>query len=136
MTTVQIQVDDGSRPPTSNPGNLYASEVLHSHFIQILCSPKIWLPSGFTMQVQSAIPGLYIISHAIWDGRVKILAHLGVEWQGGELKDLLIAYGRIVEQPLAPIRFMHKDSQGRRIVTGDARPIDDSNSERDAESGE
>lgn len=138
MTTIQIEVTGEHSPPIGNPINLYATEVLSSaDFKQIWCSPNIWLPSDMALEITPAIPGLYIISHAIWDGQISFLCQFGIQWSGPEeLNGQLLAYACIVEKPLAKVRFIQKDSQGRRIVTGDVRPIENSDTPRDAESGE
>jgi hypothetical protein len=138
MTTVQIKVIGEHPPLTSNPINLYATEVLNSgYFKQIVCSPNIWLPPGLELEITPAIPGLYITSHSIWDGQICFLYHLGFEWKGpSEMKGKLVAYASIVEKPLAKVRFIQKDSQGIRIVTGDARQIENRNTETDTKPGE
>jgi hypothetical protein len=136
MTTVQIKVLDEHPPPTGNPINLYAKEVWWSSFQQIGCSPQIWLPPGFELIIKSAIPGLFITAHEIWEGNINLCTQLGIQWKyPNELKGQLVAYAHIVESPQAKVRFIQKNSEGRRIVTGDARPVD-SNTVRDDESGE
>jgi len=77
------------------------------------------------LEVESAIDGLYVTSHTIQDGRVILLFRAESEIPK---KGMLVAYGSIVERPLANVRFMHKDNKGRRIVTGEAMPIEESGS--------
>lgn len=134
MTTMQIKVNDEHPPPTGNPINLYAIDVLCSSFQQISCSPQIWLPPGFELVIKSAMPGLFITSHEVLDGNVNLSAHRG--HASDELKGRLVAYAHIVERPLAKVRFVHKDSKGRRIVTGDARPIENCDTTPDTQPGE
>lgn len=143
MTTVQIKVNDEHPPPTGNPISLHclghwASELSEDLWAsEMICSPQIWLPSGFELVIKSAIPGLFITSHEVFDGNINLITHFGTQWHfPPELEGKLVAYAHIVEKPLAKVRFVHKDSKGRRIVTGDARPIENCDNTSDTQPGE
>ena len=123
MQAIKIEVTGAHPPPTGNPLSLY---VRANRGIEALeCSPSVWLPPNLKLEVESAIDGLYVTSHTIQDGRVILLFRAESEIPK---KGMLVAYGSIVERPLANVRFMHKDNKGRRIVTGEAMPIEESGS--------
>ena len=138
MTTVQIQVTGEHPPPTDNPIDLYAIEVKHTDtlgaFSEVICSPKVWIPNDLKIDVTTALPGLYILSHSVWDGQIKLVVMTGQDFQG-ELKGF-VAYATISDRAKARIRFMQKDTKGRRIVTGEAKPVENRDTTPDSQPGE
>jgi hypothetical protein len=136
MKTVQIKVIGEHPPPTSNPIDLYVLDACSGTFIEFFCSPKIWLPEGMVLELDCVMDGLYISSHKVTDGQVSLIAHRGAGYTGAKFEGEIVAKARIVESPLAKVRFIQKDTKGRRIITGDARPVENSDTDSDSKPGE
>lgn len=145
MTTVQIEVRGERPPPTGNPFELYACKKhdewtnieWHQGIVEIRCGLKLWLPEGMTLEVESSADGLYVLGCRIEDGEIFLMTMR----QGASYNELLkgetvLATVKIVEKEAAKVRFIQKDKKGRRIVTGDARPIENSDTETDSQPGE
>ena len=144
MTTIQIKVTDERPPPTGNPFKLYVSKAdvgwtniqWIQGIVEMRCGLKLWLPDDMKLEVVSSAPGLYVLGCRIEDGEIFLMTmQHGKSWD--EILDKgYLATVAIVENTPAKVRFMNKDAKGRRIVTGDARPIENSDTETDSQPGE
>ena len=134
LTTVKIVETEGHPTPTSNPFPLYSKEVVSviGDLRQIKCSPEVHLPLGRGLVVRSALPGTPVLSWTVEDGVITVTTAGGSVWDGRKA----IAICEVVEHQPIPVRFAQSDKQGRRMITGDVKPVENRDTLRDTESGE
>ena len=146
MKSVQVEMTGKHPAPTSNTLKLYACDkhpdwtnvLWYSGIVEIRCSLKLWLPTNMTLSIMSSLPGIYVIGTRIENGEIFLLTVLTGQRYEDILKawDGVIAIAELVEQTPANVRFIQKAATGGRIITGDAKSVENRDTETDSKPGE
>jgi hypothetical protein len=126
MKTLKIELtNEKAGRPTGNPITLRCVEIPHSYsnpyFTVVKTGVKLDLPDDLTLRIVPIQPDLFVVGWAMAENGLEVI----IMWYGVPNFNEPFAQAYIVEQKIAPVRFVEFAKEGGRIVTGEPKEVKD-----------